>query len=289
MNTLETRDYDSPSGSVTLPDGFDLETRQREEPIDVIRGFFPYESRGIINDRGSVRKEEFAANAFAFAINDPERELSFLYGHDFDNPIASRRAGTLDILDHRDGVGFEARLPKPELRTANQTQLLQLLRQKLIGGLSPGFRLPPVDSVGRQPKVIVPEKGNPGVNVQRILDAVLFEISAVQRATYRSIIWAQRSFFRTRLAITGMVVLFMDIEKRLGKDYISKLRKDIAGNERIRATDRRTWDEIVSDGLEDGLSLDEAEAIADEIAGNNLAIDTRSNTKIDNDKCLLLI
>ena len=28
------------------------------------------------------------------------------------------------------------------------------------------------------------------------------------------------SFFRTRLALTGMVVLFMDIEKRLGKDYL---------------------------------------------------------------------
>ena len=143
--------------------------------------------------------------------------------------------GTLDVLDHKDGVGFEARLPKPELRTPNQTQLLQLLRQKLIGGLISwlsGCHRP--SAQGRQPKVIVPEKGNAGVNVQRIRDAVLFEISAVQRATYRSIVWAQKSFFRTRLALVGMVALFTEIERLLGKDYLSKLTsRKLRGNERI--------------------------------------------------------
>ena len=136
MDVLETRDFDTPAGSVILPAGFDLETRQRDEPIDVLRGFFPYESRAIISDRGPIRKEQIASHGFAYAINDPERELSFLYGHDFDNPVASRKAGSLDILDSAEGVGFEARLPKPELRTPNQNQLVSLLRQKLLGGLS---------------------------------------------------------------------------------------------------------------------------------------------------------
>ena len=279
MDVLETRDYfDTPAGSVILPAGFDLETRQRDEPIDVLRGFFPYESRAIISDRGPIRKEQIASHGFGYAINDPEqREITFLYGHSFDSPVASRKAGSLDILDSAEGVGFEARLPSPELRTPNQNQLVKLLRQKLIGGLSPGFRIPQASAVGRQPVSIIPEPGNPGVNIRRIHDAVLYEISAVQRAAYRSILWTQKSFFHTRLALTGMVALFMEIERLLGRDYLSKLRKEIRGNERIRAKDRRTWDEVVEDGIDEGLDASAAEELADEIAGNNLAMDTRSN------------
>ena len=287
-DAIETRDFDTPAGSVILPAGFDLETRQREAPIDVLRAFFPYGSRAIINDRGPIRKEEIASHGFAYAINDPEREVSFLYGHDFDNPIASKRAGTLDIIDSAEGVGIEARLPSPELRTPNQNQLVSLLRQKLIGGLSPGFRIPPASAVGRQPVSIIPEPGNPGVNIRRIHDAVLYEISAVQRAAYRSIVWTQKSFFRTRLAITGMVALFLEIEKRLGRDYLSKLRREIAGNERLLASDRRTWDEIVEDGIDEGLSASAAEELADEIAGNNLALDTRNAPETEKYyRCLL--
>ena len=100
---------------------------------------------------------------------------------------------------------------------------------------------------------LIPEPGNPGVNIRRIHDAVLYEISAVQRAAYRSMLWTQKSFFHTRLALTGMVVLFTEIERLLGRDYrLSKLRKEIAGNERIRAKDRRTWDEVVEDAIDEG-------------------------------------
>lgn len=280
-NSIETRDFDTPAGSVFLPAGYGLEKRQREGPIDVIRGFFPYSSRGIINDRGTVRKEEIAPNAFGYAIDDPEREVSFLYGHNFNDPIASKRAGTLDVLDTPDGVAFEGRLPAPEQRTENQNKLVQLLRQKLIGGLSPGFRIPPATAVGRQPVELVPEKGNPGVQVRRVRDAVLFEISAVQRATYRSVVWMQKSFFNTRLGLGGMLLVSEYLSNLMGKDWLAKLRKDIAGNERIRADDRRDWQDAFDDFMAEGLTPAEAEARADELTANNLALDTRSNRQVE--------
>ena len=88
MDHLETRDFDTSAGGVVLPAEY-LETR-RADSGQVIRGFFPYESRGIISDSARVRKEEFAPRAFSFAIDDPDREVSLLYGHHFDDPLAVR-------------------------------------------------------------------------------------------------------------------------------------------------------------------------------------------------------
>ena len=38
-----------------------------------------------------MRKEEFRQRAFAFAVEEPEREIHLLSGHSFDRPLSSQR------------------------------------------------------------------------------------------------------------------------------------------------------------------------------------------------------
>ena len=64
-----------------------------------------------MRNRGRVRKERFASRAFAFAIQDAEREINVLVGHSYQQPLASRRAGSLKITDSDEAVTFEAQLP----------------------------------------------------------------------------------------------------------------------------------------------------------------------------------
>ena len=189
-NALETRDYDVSFGSVSLPGERltqpPLEVR-REGFFNVIRGFFPYNSRGVIADRGPVRKEEFAPGSFDFAVNDPEREITLLYGHTFNDPVASKHAGNLNLQSNPDGLAFEARLP--DSLSQSQRTVVDLLRRKLIGGLSPGFRIPPVSAVA-EPVALVPER--PGVSVRRVKQAVLYELSFVTRPVYKTLAWLDR-------------------------------------------------------------------------------------------------
>ena len=87
-----------------------LEIR-RSGGVSTLSGRFNYGSMATIRDRGRVRKETFEPRAFRFAIEDDSRNIDVLVGHDFGKPIASRKAGTLEIADGDDGVTFEARLP----------------------------------------------------------------------------------------------------------------------------------------------------------------------------------
>ena len=87
-----------------------LELRQIGGARTIV-GAFPYNRLGVINDRGSVRKERLGPRAFQHAIDtEPERRLDFLVGHDFGKPIASRQSGTLTITDADDAVRFTATL-----------------------------------------------------------------------------------------------------------------------------------------------------------------------------------
>ncbi len=153
-----------------------------------------------------MRKEVFAPRAFSFAIDDPDREVSLLYGHHFDDPLATRQGGTLHISDDSDGVYFEASLP--ERLTALQEKALAEIRGKLLGGISPGFRIPPAATVPN-PVELVPETGT-GVLVRRIKEAVLYELSLVQRPVYRTLLWTQRPSLGVKLNAVGT---FLAIDK----------------------------------------------------------------------------
>ena len=160
----------------------ELEIRQ-EGGARVLRGRFVYGDVAIRADRGRVRKESFSRGSLRFAIDDPERKIDILVGHDFGKPIASRQSGTLQIDDVGDAVTFEAMLPTPELTPSWVTDAEKAILNGTMTGLSPGFRVPPLSVVPRA-EVLIPEPGNPGVARRQINEAVLREFSVVTAGSY---------------------------------------------------------------------------------------------------------
>ena len=161
----------------------DLEIRQFGGARSIV-GTFHYGTTGTVSDRGRVRKESFASRAFRFAIDqEPDRKIDLLIGHDFNKPIASRQSGTLSIVDADDAVRFEATLPEEALTPSWVADVERAIANKTMVGLSPGFRVPPVSAVPNAERLI-PEPGNPGVQIRVISDAVLREFSIVTAGIY---------------------------------------------------------------------------------------------------------
>ena len=149
----------------------------------LLSGTFPYRSVGTTSDRGRVRKESFASRAFRFAIQDESRKIDLLVGHDFGKPIASRQSGSLKIVDGDDAVRFEATLPEEALTPSWVLDVEKAVANGTMKGLSPGFRVPPVSAVPNAERLI-PEPGNPAVQIRLINDAVLREFSIVTAGIY---------------------------------------------------------------------------------------------------------
>ena len=160
----------------------DLELRQRGGGR-TLSGRFPYKVRATVRDRGRVRKESFASRAFAFAVEDAEREIHLLSGHSYDKPLASKRGGTLRLEDRDDGLSFEADLPDENAQPSWMLDVVLSMRAGLIGGISPGFAVAP-RSVVPGAEELIPEPGNPGVQIRVIRQAVLHELSLVTRPAY---------------------------------------------------------------------------------------------------------
>lgn len=149
----------------------------------VLSGAFNYGSTATVRDRGRVRKERVAPRAFRFAVEDPERRIELLRGHDFDKPLALRPGGTLELEDADDALRFRAELPPEAAQPGYMVDTLRMLDAGLVRGISPGFRVPPASTVPRA-EVLIPEPGNPDVSIREIREAVLFELSLVTRPTY---------------------------------------------------------------------------------------------------------
>ena len=147
----------------------------------VLSGRFNYGSMATIRDRGRVRKERFESRAFRYAIEDESRQIDILVGHSFDKPLASRKAGTLEIKDGQDGVTFEARLPDDPPSWVVDAE--RAIAAGLMTGLSPGFTVPPTSAVPDAER-LEPEPGNPGVQIRVIREAVLREFSLVTAPAY---------------------------------------------------------------------------------------------------------
>ena len=163
-------------------DVLDLELRQRGGGR-TLSGRFPYRSRAVVRDRGRVRKESFASRAFRFAVEDEAREVHLLAGHSYDRPLASKRAGTLKLEDRDDGLRFVAELPEEAAQPTWMRDTVLALQGGLVGGISPGFAVPPASAVP-DAEELVPEPGNPGVQIRVIRQAVLHELSLVTRPAY---------------------------------------------------------------------------------------------------------
>lgn len=133
-----------------------------------LRATFPY---GAETTLAEGRAEVFAPGAFRGRIAD---DALLLYGHDFDRPLASRRAGSLTLADDDTGLHLEARI---DPATSWARDVLAAHAAGLIGGVSPGFRVAPGgDRVERR-----------GADLLRTVTAAeLHEISIVTRPAYPS-------------------------------------------------------------------------------------------------------
>ena len=109
--------------------------------------------------------------------------IDILVGHDFGKPVASRQNGTLTIADSAEAVTFEAALPEEALMPSWVADVILAIEAGLMVGLSPGFRIPP-PSVVPNAERLIPEPGNPGVQIREISDAVLREFSIVTNGVY---------------------------------------------------------------------------------------------------------
>lgn len=144
-----------------------LEVRQEGEAVRVA-GRFPYDTR---TELAPGYFETIARGAFASRVNTDE-DLHFLSGHDFEKPLASRAAGTLEVRQDNDALTFEATVAG---NTTWARDFLAAHEAGLIRGLSPGFR---VSKGGER----VTRDGD--VMHRKITDAALIEVSAVTRGAY---------------------------------------------------------------------------------------------------------
>ena len=181
-----------------------------------LRGRFSY-SRGpgrgmaTIRDRGRVRKERVAGDAFGWQMREfvklqkqmaemiegavdqarleifrqelERRNVHVLAGHDYNRPLGDLKSGTAKITSTREAVEFEVDLPDEADQPSYMRDTVAMVRAGLAGGVSPGFRVPPA-SVVPGAETFEPEPGNPGVQVRVINAAVLHELSIVTRPAY---------------------------------------------------------------------------------------------------------
>ena len=162
----------------------DLEIRQRRGGRGrEIRGSFRYGVSATMRDRGRVRKERISAGAFRFAIEKEDREINLLVGHSFDRPLASKLDGSLELSDSSQALSFRALLPPEGEQPTYMRDSVLMLNAGLVGGISPGFVVPPADVVPNAER-LVPEPGNADVLIREVSDAVLYELSLVTRPAY---------------------------------------------------------------------------------------------------------
>lgn len=177
----------------------DLEVRRKGGRPKIV-GRFPYNTWAVLSDRGTVRKEEIEPGAFDFTLQDVTREINLLFGHSFDKPLASRKAGSLVLKDTPEALTFEATI-SPELETVSHVRdALSMVGAGLVTGVSPGFRVPPKDVVPDAER-LEPEPGNPGVMIRKLSALVLYELSLVTRPAYEQSQAELRALDRANICI----------------------------------------------------------------------------------------
>lgn len=159
-----------------------------------LTGRFPYNRLAVLSDggrNGRPRKERFKPRAFEYRVKDPEAEVHLLVGHDYGKPLARKLDGGLKLRDSDDALTFEAAIA-PELEGAPFFQdFWAAFLAGLIGGISPGFRLPPERAVPREEaetveeEAVNPARGMFGALIRSIGAALLFELSLVVLPAYK--------------------------------------------------------------------------------------------------------
>lgn len=133
-----------------------------------LRASFPY---GAETELAPGLHEIIAPRAFSNRIDHGE-DIYLLAGHDFEKPLASRAAGNLTLTDAAEALVIEATI---DPNTTWARDFLAAHKAGLIRGLSPGFRVAPG---GER----IESRGD--VLVRTVIEAALFEVSAVTRPAY---------------------------------------------------------------------------------------------------------
>jgi len=182
-----------------------LELRAAGDGTRRLSGKFPYNRRAVLDAGGKGRrpkKEQFAPRALSFAVDDPERDIHLLSGHSFDRPLASKKARTLILKDTDTALTFEAILT-PEIQEASWAKdFLAAFAAGLVGGISPGFRVPDMDGAEATDEED-PKEGD--ALIRTIFAAVLFELSLVTRPAYHETDVSLRQFQWDRQPTSGLI------------------------------------------------------------------------------------
>lgn len=165
-----------------------LELRAARDGSRRLSGRFPYNSRAVLSDGGKSgrpKKEAFAPRAFAYRVDDPKADIHLLLGHSYDKPLASSGAGTMTVRDTDAALTFEAVIT-PEMQRASHVQdFLAMFAAGLVGGLSPGFRIPPPATVPDAESVVEENPSEGNALIRTIFAALLYELSLVTVPAYK--------------------------------------------------------------------------------------------------------
>lgn len=163
-----------------------LELRRSSDGSATLQGRFPYNSRATLSDGGRTgkpRKEQFAPGAFAHSV-ETGQEVHLLVGHSFDRPLASRGAGSLTLEDTPEALVFGATIAPAMMDVGHVRDALSALAAGLIVGISPGFRIPPKQTVPDAESVEEEDPREGRALIRTIKEAILFELSLVVRPAY---------------------------------------------------------------------------------------------------------
>lgn len=163
-----------------------LELRRKPDGSARLRGRFPYNSRATLSDGGRTgrpRKEQFAPGAFRHSV-ETEREVHLLVGHSYDRALASRGAGSLILEDTPEALTFNATIAAEIMDVSYVRDALAAMSAGLIVGISPGFRIPPEQTVPNAESVEEEDPSEGRALIRTIHEAILAELSLVVRPAY---------------------------------------------------------------------------------------------------------
>ena len=177
--------------------GSELELRAGRGKSRRLKGRFPYKKRAVLSDggkKGRPQKEEFAAKAFAYRVEDKAANIHLLLGHDYDRPLASRLAGTMDLFDTEEAVTFDAEITAEMAETSWARDFFIGFAAGLVGGISPGFRIPPPSTVPDAEKVTEEDPSEGNALIRTIFQALLYEFSLVTVPAYKDTTVEERNW-----------------------------------------------------------------------------------------------
>ena len=149
-------------------------------------GRFSYNTPTVLRSRGRKRKQTVRPGAFRFAIQDETREINLLLGRDYDKPLASKQAGTLNLIDTPEGLEFAVDA-LPDTSLMSRDFRAGLSSGAFVAGVAALYAIPPLAVVPGATETI-PDVDNPDVRCRgsprsAILTALAVTLPARHAAT----------------------------------------------------------------------------------------------------------